>query len=183
MISEKQLIANRKNALHSTGPASAQGRAVSSQNAIKHGLRAENAVIPGEDPAEFNRFREILLEDLDPAGALEVMLADRIVAGFWKLYRADRIEAELLRELNVFPEGSNAVKGDFKPSVTPNRTASGNQVDQTDSESRSPLELGKIFKQDMTHSNILARFRLYEGQIERSLYKALAELEKLQFVL
>jgi hypothetical protein len=99
MLSEKQLLANRKNALRSTGPRTAAGKAIASQNAVRHGLRAEQAVIGGEDAAEFDRFRHIMLEDLAPAGALEAMLADRIITGFWKLKRAGRIEAEMLDHL------------------------------------------------------------------------------------
>jgi hypothetical protein len=96
MLSEKQLLANQQNALRSTGPRSAAGKAIASQNAIRHGLRAEHTVVPGEDPEEFDRFRQMILDDLAPAGALELMLSDRIVAGFWKLHRAGRIETEML---------------------------------------------------------------------------------------
>ncbi len=35
---------------------------------------------------------------------------------------------------------------------------------------------------DFTSGNILSRFRIYEGQVERSLYKALAELHCLQWL-
>ena len=42
--------------------------------------------------------------------------------------------------------------------------------------------LGNIALQDFTSGNILTRFRCYEGQIERSLYKALAELHRLKFL-
>ena len=38
MASEKQIAANRANALRSTGPRTAAGRATSSQNALRHGL-------------------------------------------------------------------------------------------------------------------------------------------------
>ena len=99
MLSEKQLLANQQNALRSTGPRTAAGKAIASQNAIRHGLRAEHTVIPGEDVEEFDSFRQMMLDDLAPAGALEVMLTDRIVAGFWKLHRAGRIETEMLDHL------------------------------------------------------------------------------------
>jgi hypothetical protein len=38
MISLLQIEANRRNALHSTGPRTEAGRAVASRNALKHGL-------------------------------------------------------------------------------------------------------------------------------------------------
>lgn len=37
-MTEKQLTANRRNALRSTGPRTAKGRAVSRMNAMKHGI-------------------------------------------------------------------------------------------------------------------------------------------------
>lgn len=61
MISDKQLQANRSNALKSTGPRTEAGMSIASKNAIKHGLQATEIVIPGEDPAEFDFFRQALL--------------------------------------------------------------------------------------------------------------------------
>jgi len=39
-VDGKRLLANRRNALKSTGPRSARGKALSSRNALKHGLAA-----------------------------------------------------------------------------------------------------------------------------------------------
>ena len=52
--SARQIEANRRNALHSTGPTTPKGKQVSRLNALKYGLRAKELIIPGqEDPAEF----------------------------------------------------------------------------------------------------------------------------------
>lgn len=239
MLSEKQLLANRQNALRSTGPRSAEGKAIASQNALRHGLRAEHNVIPGEDAEEFESFRHLMLDDLTPAGALEFMLAERIVAGFWKLHRAGRVETALLKELDILPLDSDQKKEkdgmpfkitvteaivcpihgrNLDPGQTPTdcdscsltpqpKTQEPKAIAVTASEGdlksppqdrdkgglslsdkkpgshfQPPLALGLLFKNDMSHANILARFRLYEGQIERSLYKALTELQKLQIL-
>ena len=48
MASDKQIAANRANALSSTGPRSLAGKERSSQNTIKHGLTAHR-IIPGEN--------------------------------------------------------------------------------------------------------------------------------------
>ena len=99
MTSEKQLIANRQNALQSTGPRSVAGKGVSSQNATRHGLRAESTVIPGEDPAEFDQFRDQLFEEFAPVGVLESRLAAHIAGALWKFQRVDRMENDLLMHL------------------------------------------------------------------------------------
>jgi len=43
MSSNRRRAANRRNAIHSTGPRSAQGKARASRNALKHGLAARIA--------------------------------------------------------------------------------------------------------------------------------------------
>jgi hypothetical protein len=45
MASVAQIQANRSNAQKSTGPRTPQGKATASQNAVKHGLLAEQVVI------------------------------------------------------------------------------------------------------------------------------------------
>ncbi len=53
MSTEAQINANRQNAQKSTGPRTAEGKAVVSQNAVKHGLFAAEAVIRIENPADY----------------------------------------------------------------------------------------------------------------------------------
>ncbi|MBN2128115.1 MAG: hypothetical protein JW741_01410, partial [Sedimentisphaerales bacterium] len=90
MVTEAQMAANRLNAQKSTGPRTAEGKAKVAQNAVKHGLLARDAVIRGEDPDEFALFRDEMLDELAPVGALESMLAGRIVGLAWRLRRAER---------------------------------------------------------------------------------------------
>jgi len=71
MASNKQITANRANALKSTGPRSLSGKERSSQNAIKHGLTAQHAMLPNEDPEEFNGLRLGMFSSLNPQGVLE----------------------------------------------------------------------------------------------------------------
>jgi len=51
MPTQNQIQANRRNAQHSTGPRTAEGKAASSMNALKSGIDARSSVIPGEDAA------------------------------------------------------------------------------------------------------------------------------------
>ena len=57
MTTSKQIEANRRNAQHSTGPITLQGKDKSSQNAIKHGLFSNVPLITGEQEEELNIFR------------------------------------------------------------------------------------------------------------------------------
>jgi hypothetical protein len=61
MATAAQVRANRSNGQKSTGPRTAAGKERASQNAVKHGLLAREAVIAGEDPEEFESCREGML--------------------------------------------------------------------------------------------------------------------------
>ncbi len=96
MATKRQIAANRRNARRSTGPKTAAGKAASSANALRHGLAAARAVVlPDEDGEAYERLRQGVIADLDPAGALQEALAQRIVVLLWRLDRAARLEAEL----------------------------------------------------------------------------------------
>jgi hypothetical protein len=88
--------ASRRNGAKSRGPKTGEGKARAAQNALKHGLRAQKyVVLPSEDAAEFGALEAALIEELAPEGALQSVLAQRVVAATWRLERAERLEAEL----------------------------------------------------------------------------------------
>ena len=102
MSSTTQIQANRQNSLKSTGPRSAEGKAVVAKNAVKHGLFAHEAVITGENKEDYELFRDEFLAELAPIGAMESILAERIVSLTWRLQRTERIQNQVksLREIN-----------------------------------------------------------------------------------
>jgi hypothetical protein len=62
MTSEKQIEANRQNALKSTGPLSMEGKSRASKNAMKHGILSKNLVVSGEKTSEYQAFRQNLID-------------------------------------------------------------------------------------------------------------------------
>ena len=152
---------NRENALKSTGPKTAEGKAVSSMNALRHGLTSALAVlVPDEDHGLYMIFAGSLEADLKPEGAMEEILVDRIVAAAWRLRRAYRVEAGVFTEemedesLNVF--GRMTQGEDYKPT------------------------LGMAFIRDANDTNALTKLSRYETALERGLTSALHELQRLQ---
>jgi len=97
MATQLQNEANRRNSLKSTGPKTAEGKAIASRNAVTHGLFARMPVIPGENEAEFQDYTERWLGDLKPVGATEEFLAERIIGIAWRLRRTGQIEANLFK--------------------------------------------------------------------------------------
>jgi hypothetical protein len=96
MTSQAQAQANGRNALQSTGPRTEAGIELTRFNAVRHGLRALQTVIPGEAPEEWEVHRVAVLEDLKPAGAVELALSEQIAAKLWRLGRVVRHEADLI---------------------------------------------------------------------------------------
>jgi hypothetical protein len=98
-ISNARAEASRRNGAKSRGPKTADGKARSAQNALKHGLRAEkHLVLPDEDGAEFAGLEAAMVAELAPVGALQHLLARRVAVAAWRLARADRIEIERFEE-------------------------------------------------------------------------------------
>jgi len=99
MATVAQIAANRINAQKSTGPRSVEGKAASSMNAFKHGVDAASIVIPGEDPAAYERMAAEHIHDVGPRTALERFEVDNLIRADWQCRRLVRIEANLYRQL------------------------------------------------------------------------------------
>jgi hypothetical protein len=80
MTSQKQIIANRKNARKSTGPVTVQGKEIIAHNAIKHGLLSGHLLLPDESEIQLEQLRNSIFSSLAPRGALEFFLAERVLA-------------------------------------------------------------------------------------------------------
>ena len=97
MATEKQLEANRRNVLKSTGPKTSEGKARSSKNAIKHGLTSETDVLDDENADELETLVESWVADLRPRNIAEKALVTRAAQSCWRLercFRAERAQEE-----------------------------------------------------------------------------------------
>ena len=175
MATETQVVANRRNAEKSTGPRTPEGKAVVSQNAVRHGLLAQADVIRGEDREEFELYREELFWELNPLGTMESRLAERIVSLAWRLRRAERIHNEAFDAL-LAKETSSPLA-----SLTQSLRAKGADQPPDDPEGcDGDSALGRTVVRDFANSRVLDRLLMYERRIESSLYRTMAELQKLR---
>lgn len=109
-MTDKRTTANRRNALKSTGPRTPEGKAKTSLNALKHGLRASSLAVPVlEDPEDWEVHRKLVLRDLSPAGYLEAVLAERVAATLWRLGRVVRYESDVVSNAIREAEGTEAL--------------------------------------------------------------------------
>jgi hypothetical protein len=86
---------NRENAKKSTGPKTAEGKAASSKNALKHGIYSKFACIPGEDPEKLDALREDLRAEHQPASLTEEMLVDELAHHYWRIQRYRYLESHM----------------------------------------------------------------------------------------
>ena len=98
MISQNKLEANRRNAQKSTGPKTAEGKAISSQNGLTHGLTSKKfPILPGENEQEFAEFHEAMVRNLKPRGIMQYQIVQDLIQARWKMKRLPQIEAESMR--------------------------------------------------------------------------------------
>ena len=97
MTSFRQIEANRRNALRSTGPRTEEGKRQTRRNAVRHGLCAETVVDILEDIEDYRGFEAAVIADYDARTAVERELVLRLASLLWRLRRATAIETDLLR--------------------------------------------------------------------------------------
>ena len=136
------------------GPKTEEGKAVSRYNAIKHGLLTKEVYIDEEEKGVLKELRNSLYETLEPEGMLEEILVDRVVSNLWRLRRVLIVERSTMEwyqnDFDLFPIGQS----------------------ETQQERKSVRDM-------LTNDNIEKLLR-YETTIERSTFRALHELERLQ---
>jgi hypothetical protein len=103
MATINQIRANRSNAKKSTGPNTPEGKDKVRFNSLVHGLRAESAVIPGEDQDKFDQHLAQLSAAWMPQDIMEKSLVEQIAVTQWKLARIDRSEARMYAEGAMTP--------------------------------------------------------------------------------
>jgi len=175
MTSEARIVANRLNAQKSTGPRTAEGKTAVAQNAVKHGLSGQCDVIRGEDQEEFDQYREELFWELNPVGVMQSRLAERIVSLAWRLRRAERLQNEAFDAL-LAKETSSPLTRVTRPLRSKEQDA-GNSGG-CDGEPA----IGRTVVRDFANARVLDRLLMYERRIESSLYRTMAELQKLRHV-
>ena len=177
MSTQEQIKANRQNAQKSTGPRTDEGKAVVSQNAVKHGIFAAEAVITGENPADYEAYHDQFLVELAPVGMVESMLAERIISLGWRLRRAERMQNQAIEDMIGRLVTSNPARRARECYIyNQGRRPEDQDVDLDD------LPLGRIATSDWSCNRVLDRMLMYERRIENSVHKTMKELKRFQVI-
>jgi hypothetical protein len=165
MATSKQTQANRANARRSTGPRTAAGKAKSSLNAIKHGLRAQTTVLPGENIADFHALVGDFEEQFQPATALEWTLLRQLADAEWRMRRVPHIEAGVLaKKLHESREHYET-----HPDQLPG-----------DPDLEEAFLVGAMAASDAAGSDILSKLSRYEARLSHRYFRALDHLRRAQ---
>ena len=174
MATKAQIHANQLNAQKSTGPSTPDGKAVVSQNALKHGLSAHQHVIIAEEQADFDLHRDKMLVELNPIGPMESMLADRIICLSWRLKRAVSIQNQAIDVMLEPPPPNPLAK------LADSLAFKMAHLPQPDPNPPDPaLALGRAVVKDLSNARVIERLLMYERRIEHSLFKTITELQRL----
>jgi hypothetical protein len=85
MTSFRQIGANRRNALKSTGRKTEAGKHQSRCNAVRHGLTAETVISALGDAEDYQAFEGTIIADYDAQSAVERELVLRLASLLWRL--------------------------------------------------------------------------------------------------
>jgi hypothetical protein len=109
------MAARRSNARKSRGPVTPEGKARAAVAHLQHGYYSKAAEVAltalGEDPAEFKRRLDSLIDTFEPADALEMGLVYRNARSLWRMERFDRIaESMVVKRLEQTQKGKQYVE-------------------------------------------------------------------------
>src|SRR5438270_9905246 len=159
MATQRQIEANRRNA---AGPhqMSEKGKDAVRANAIRHGLAAKrHIVLRGEDKEFYEEVLNALLIDYAPADTQEEMLVHQIAEHHWRLLRARNMETATFEcNLDEFAKKFHEDPKELQPLDHAATLAAG---------------FGRFGKMN-------ANIQRYETTAERSYYRAIREITRLQ---
>jgi len=158
-MSKKKSEAARINGAKSRGPVTPEGRARSSQNALRHGLSSAVVVLPHEDRAQFEYLRDSYMESFQPAYQPQHDLIETMAAARWRLNRLQEIEANLFEKEMVLRASEMAKE----------------LKEMTEGE-----KLAWVFDRMANQGKSLAMQIRYEGSLNRTYERAFKQLQVLQ---
>lgn len=157
-VSEAQLAANRANAQLSSGPATPEGKAKSSQNALKHGLTGATVLLPTDDAAEYERRLEACRRAYNPVGEEEEQLVQSMFHSLWRISRAQTLQMGIMYKGNL----------EFAKQF----------ADQEPARRRMLIEVETYLKYEKSLRNL----QVQEARLYRRYEKDVAELKRIQQV-
>ncbi len=149
MATQKQIAANTANSKLSTGPKTLTGRSRSSQNSLKHGIRAQKIMLlAGEE--EWVDAADEYLAHFRPVGAYQHGLVMQMIQCQLALDRSHRVEADLLTSGCL---GKDLVALQYAGPID----SCDNAAHETPAASAEPAEISSVIKTQATNAEAVAQ--------------------------
>src|SRR5262245_53908911 len=194
MTSFRQIEANRRNALRSTGPKTEDGKRRSRQNAVRHGLTSETVIAALEDIEDYQAFEAAVIADYDARTAVERELVLRLASLLWRIRRATTIEtdllqiqAEILEDRRHALETANEAKHNFTGSTGDGqRKQVHDQSDSIEASSDNPVAHSRdltccFLRLAKLDSGVFERLGRYETALWRQIVQTLLALRTIRY--
>ncbi len=197
LTSQAKVLANRRNALKSTGPKDAS---TTRFNALRHGLTSKRLVVmPFENPSEYDRLLRNFRADFQPRLLIEEILIEKMAVSLWRYQRilkaekteieVEIAEAPLLFEAQEGDRRNCAAFGGYGDHLT-GLTGQSRQSQQSQEieNGNSPLkrleQTGPMRKQLYLEKKLRpatsSQLIRYESMLEREFYRALLLLTNIR---
>ena len=158
--------ASRHNGRRSRGPTTAEGKARSSRNAVRHGILAKD-VCAGEGLEQREAFVALLDQlgaELAPASLLESLIVERIAAALWRTRRVLAFEAGTALERDSVPE--------------PGMVRLLRDIDTGGPSDPDAFERGRALARALAPANAVELAVRYEAHLTREVGRLLTQLEQ-----
>lgn len=154
------------------GPKTAKGKAISSRNALSHGLSATAPVVRQiESTEDWERHVEAIIASKEPEGYLETELVVRVAEVLWRLRRVAHYEADKISvALDAMP-GADATAARCDAQVT------GRPIEELTTLEQVEMQTGIRMIPD---GETLKSITRHESHLHRQLLQTLHELEAMQ---
>jgi hypothetical protein len=147
---------NRRNAQHSTGPITFEGKRRSCLNALRHGLTGQTIVMPAEDLEAYQAHVRAFMSEHQPQGATETQLAQSLADTAWRLNRVSALETNLLTHDIIYQDFPNH---------------------ESTHEMREAIAIAAALD---SHTKALANLSIHGQRLSRQFERILTLLQKLQ---
>jgi hypothetical protein len=168
MATEKQIAANRLNALKSTGPKTPETKAKSRLNAQRDGLTGQVTTLSDEERPIFEKLKADHIAALNPDGLQQLKIAHSIA---WDTWRLDHLRAI---EMNVYAQAAEEEAA--KEEAANENTASDANPANSD-ELDAAISDARTFRAEAKRFELMS---LYEQRMNRSLHRNMVLLRELQ---
>ena len=87
MSSQRRIESSRANGAMSRGPNTPEGKFISSQNSLRHGLTAKAYVLTNESPERFEALMQGYIDEIQPTSPIQMDLVEQMTVSKWRQRR------------------------------------------------------------------------------------------------